>query len=76
MTFCLRIQHRVFVEGGMITGCRISLTALNLKKLDSNMTYFDFAIKFNTKGREGGLRSTMRHGATLPSVVPLLSLDS
>ena len=45
---CLRIQHIISVEGGMITGCRISLTALNLKKLDSNMTYFDFAIKFNT----------------------------
>ena len=26
-------------------------------------------------GREGGVRLTMRHGAMLPSVVPLLSLD-
>ena len=31
---------------------------------------------FFLQGREGGLRSTMRHGATLPSVVPLLSLNS
>ena len=50
------------------------LSTWRTRRLDLPLSMFVTAA--TNKEGEGGVRSTMRHVATLPSVVPLLSLNS